>query len=519
MPLLVAISGVVGRQCGLAPKEFDSWTVIGNLWGALIAPPAAKKTPAIKAGTHPLQILVDEAHRDYEATKIRDVAALEGIEAQIKGVRAAIKTATKVGSDEDVQDLKHKLSQLMESVERSKPHERRFMTNDSTTEKLGELLAENPNGLVIVYDELIGWLRNMEKPGREGDRAFALTSWDGDSSFTFDRIGRGTIAIQALCLAIIGGIQPGRLQDYFGELLTSGVGDDGLLQRFQLMVYPDLPTDYEHIDRKPNRPAKVQVVNLFRQLKSIDVKAFDIEPSGEYCQVPALRFSKDAQLYFNDWLTTLERRLRTEEFGSPVFEGHIAKYRSLMPSLALLFELVDMLYRRCPDSRVGLASAERAATWCAYLEAHARRIYMSAVQPEVQAAHALHKKLKAGKVTHGEKVRNIYRHHWSLLDTESKVRAGLQVLSNCNWLRIESVRPTGEGAPSDVVRLHPLLKCSPAYRSSKIANESTHLDTSGTSSSSEEKHVAKSKPRPQPTRRSNEPQFLRLKPRPQTSEQ
>src|SRR5690606_34383260 len=108
-----------------------------------------------------------------------------------------------------------------------------------------------------------------------------------------------------------------------------------------------------------------------------------------------------------------------------VFEGHIAKYRSLMPSLALLFELVDMIDRRCLDSKVGLASAERAAAWCTYLEAHARRIYMSAVQPEVQAAHTLRRKLKDGKIKNGDSVRSIDRHHWSSLDSESKVRAAL----------------------------------------------------------------------------------------------
>jgi putative DNA primase/helicase len=254
-------------------------------------------------------------------------------------------------------------------------------------------------------------------------------------------------------------------------------------------------------------------VNLFRQLKSIDPKKFGLEPSGEHRQVPALHFSKDAQTFFNGWLTTLELRLQTKEFGSPVFEGHMAKYRSLMPSLALLFELVDMLDRNLPDSTVGLESAKRAAQWCSYLERHAQRVYLSAVQPEVQAAHELHKKLIAGKIKHETPVREIYRHHWSLLDTESKTRAGLAVLQSCNWLRIASVQQA-KGAPSDVIRLHPLLKYSAAFGGAKNAGvTSTHPGTSVTSSQPQEEMAASSAPASQ-LRRSSGPRFLRLKPQP-----
>ena len=68
------------------------------------------------------------------------------------------------------------------------PTERRYKTNDSSIEKIVELLEQNPNGLLYYRDELIGLFKRMERTGNEQDRAFLLESWNGDGSHTDDRI-------------------------------------------------------------------------------------------------------------------------------------------------------------------------------------------------------------------------------------------------------------------------------------------------------------------------------------------
>ena len=113
--------------------------------------------------------------------------------------------------------------------------ERRYVVNDSTVEKLGELLNENPNGVLLFRDELSGWLRTMDREGHENDRAFFCESWNGTGSYVYDRIGRGTVYIPAACLSLLGGIQPGPLQGYLQEVFGRGATDNGLIQRFQLM--------------------------------------------------------------------------------------------------------------------------------------------------------------------------------------------------------------------------------------------------------------------------------------------
>jgi hypothetical protein len=122
----------------------------------------------------------------------------------------------------------------------SEPIARRYIVNDATVEKLGELLQQNPWGTLSYRDELYGLLTSLDKQGQEGSRAFYLTSYDGNQGYTFDRIGRGTVPIPRVCLAMIGGIQPGRIQEYVRGAVAGGSADDGLLQRFGLTVWPDV---------------------------------------------------------------------------------------------------------------------------------------------------------------------------------------------------------------------------------------------------------------------------------------
>jgi hypothetical protein len=227
------------------------------------------------------------------------------------------------------------------------------MTQDPTVEKLGELLQQNPRGLLLLRDELSGWLRTLDKSGREGEREFYLEAWNGTQPFTFDRIGRGTVHIPSTTLSIFGGIQPGKLRAYVAGAMENGRGADGLLQRFQVLVWPDSIPRWKNVDRAPNATALNTAFEIFEFLDKLDSASWG-EEIGEVRGIPALRFDPEAQEFFNSWRDRLEQRLRLDEMaGRDAFESHLAKYRSLMPSLALLHHLVEVAagnYRK-PDER------------------------------------------------------------------------------------------------------------------------------------------------------------------------
>ena len=239
------------------------------------------------------------------------------IEAKKDKLKDEIKKATRSGEGIDREELRR---QQTEPESLSEPTERRYIINDSTVEKVGELLNQNPRGLLLFRDELTGWLRSLDREGREGDRAFYLEAWAGTEDFTYDRIGRGTLHIKRVTLSILGSIQPGPLASYLRYTLADGHGDDGLLQRSQLMVYPDVSANWRNIDRFPDTAHKNRAFEIFKQLDAIDaleLGAFICEEDG---QIPYLRFNEEGQAFFDSWRTDLEKATGGSQLEYPALE-------------------------------------------------------------------------------------------------------------------------------------------------------------------------------------------------------
>ena len=307
------------------------------------------------------------------------------------------------------------------------PAQKRLILTDSTFEKLHEILSENPAGVLVLRDELTGWLAGLDKQGHEGERAFYLQAWNGDSSFSVDRIGRGSIHVPAACVSLFGNIQPSRLRSYLSDAITGGPGDDGLFQRFQVLVWPDTQPDWVLVDRPPNPKALATAEKVFVALAKISTEA-----SVRAC------FAPDAQSLFFDWLADLEGKVRGESGIPPAMVAHLSKYRSLMPSLALLFELAD---RAAADEEIGLGMtvsldhAKQAAVFCEYLESHARRVYACIISPETRAARDLARHIRIHNLPEVFKTREVYLKGWSGLDSPERVRGALTLLEDAGWVR------------------------------------------------------------------------------------
>jgi putative DNA primase/helicase len=296
---------------------------------------------------------------------------------------------------------------------------------DATFEKLHEILSENPAGVIVVRDELIGWLGDLEKPGRESERAFYLQAWNGDSGFTVDRIGRGSIHVPFVCVSLLGNIQPSRLRGYLADTLASGPSDDGLVQRFQILVWPDFSPDWRLVDRPPSQEAIATAEKVFSVLAKLPADS-----------PISMRFADDAQALFYDWLAELELRVRGDLLP-PVLVSHLAKYRSLMPSLAGLFELADLVAAGGEISEqvfISLEHARQAAAFCEYLESHTKRVYSCTLSPERSAAIALLGHLKKGALPEHFTTRDVYLKGWSGLEAPEEARKALGVLERYGWL-------------------------------------------------------------------------------------
>jgi putative DNA primase/helicase len=451
---VVVAGSLIGRKVGVHPKRQDDWLVVPNLWGAVVGRPSLMKSPALAEVMKPLARLVAEAYEEHQEAKLvyeTDVLVADATKAALKDeLKKAAREAASSGNRSKLEEIARR-GQDAEVPE--EPVLRRYKTEDATVEKISEILLENPRGILVHRDELSGWLRNLDKQGREGDRSFYLEAWNGTGSFNVDRIGRGSLHVPALCLSILGGIQPGPLSTYVYQATSGEKGDDGLLQRFQLLVWPDPPTSWRNVDRWPDTEAKNRAYQVFRRLDALNPEDFGVGGEDEE-SIPAVRFTDEAQEVFDRWRDELEVKLRTGELPSAL-ESHLAKYRSLMPSLALVFQLIEYVDGTGEGGAVGLRSALQAAAWCEYLETHATRLYSSAENPAVEGARALLDHIRKGDVSDGDSTRSIYRRHWAKLSTPEEVNSACAVLEEFGWLRIEAVKTGGRSATR--LRLHPLL--------------------------------------------------------------
>ncbi len=391
---MVAAGAAVGNRAGVQPKQRDTgWVEVPNIWGAVVGRPGVMKSPALAQVLMPLRQLEAAAQNaftttkaQYEIDQMKYVADKKAIEAQIK------KGATILPSQLPVVPVE--------------PQPQRYLVNDSTYQKLGAVLSGNPHGLLVFQDELSGLLVRLDSNGQESSRAFYLEAWNGQQDYTFDRMERGTVRIPRLCFSLMGGLQPSKLRGYLRSAVYGGKGDDGLAQRLQMLVYPDISPKWKQVDRLPDVAAATAVDDVFKRLASLDPIALGARQ--HYTDsIPVFGFTEDAQDLFNTWWEELENDLRGNEHHPPL-EAHISKYRKLVPALALLSHLIIGNH-----GDISIHSLKSAICWQEFLLTHANRAYASVTSGTMDAAKALSRHIQRGALKDGFTVRGVYKNNCS----------------------------------------------------------------------------------------------------------
>jgi hypothetical protein len=241
-----------------------------------------------------------------------------------------------------------------------------------------------------------------------------------------------------MCLAVLGGIQPAKIEEFINRS-TTAAGDDGFLERFQIAVYPETRGTWEMVDKAPNQAAIDDVCALFSQLDAIKLGS------------PPVYFTREAQELYYSWRKTIEAKIRNRSLAA-IFQGYLGKYRSLMPSLALIFELCES---EGEISSVSYESAKKAVAWCEILFTHVNKIYSRTIHNPVQGAVILAKKIVSGGIPDGENLRLINRRNLTGLKTSEDLEKAINVLSKLDWVRKDT--RTGRGGTSEFLRINPHL--------------------------------------------------------------
>ncbi|PKH65911.1 hypothetical protein CXF61_04035 [Psychrobacter sp. 4Dc] len=466
MPLMVSLGSVIGTRLSIYPKMYDNWEIVPNCYGAIVGDPSSKKSPSLSEGLKPISHLVALAKNKYNEDKLEHDTQKElnkhmtkAAEKQLSELAKKLATQADDATEISQDDLKAKAQELAEAKQSDDliPEIKRYVTDDGTIESIGELESKHKNGMLVKRDELTGWLASLENESNQQARSFYLEGFNGLGSFQVDRIGRGSVFIDTHCLSVIGGIQPDKLEYYLSKTMK-GLGNDGLIQRFQLMVYPDpLPNSKER-DLPPDKESRDAIYNLFETIDSMqlgDFMRYGANPIDEYHKRPYYRFNDEAYQEFMNWYDAL--KLRAGEAEHSIIAEHLLKYAKTVPSLALIFHLVDCIEHGTSLGAVNINALKAALAWCDVLESHMMRIYSTVTDSaNIKASYLADKIMKMVRkgadktdttdwISHGFTARQLIRKGWKGLNDADGVLNALEILVEHNWLSWQEVPSTGQG--------------------------------------------------------------------------
>tara|TARA_R110000824_G_scaffold270881_1_gene459336 strand:+ start:5947 stop:8298 length:2352 start_codon:yes stop_codon:yes gene_type:complete len=416
--LLVTASALIGNAVRVSPWE--SWQEPAHLWAALVGSPSSGKSPAMEPVLDLIGDLEAEgadAFKDrkaaYEADALAAKCAREDWE---KAVRASVKDGRQPPAMPDA------------AREPLRPERPRIRIGDATTEAIVTVLAVQPKGVLMMRDELAGWLGgfNRYSGGEGGDRAFWLEAWGG-RSHVIDRVKNGEpLIIPHLSVAVLGSTQPDRL----ASTLLKG-DDDGLTARF-LFVWPDTVP----LERPKGIPQGAEARNALKALHGLQM-ASDVHGNP----VPrVVSLTEEAADVFAVWW----KAQREEEPDGP-----LASWWGKMPGvclrLAATFQGLWNAVQAAPVSQVERAAVEAATVMIDdYFKPMAARAYGdAALSPADRNAAALAKWLQRTKPDRIN-LRDLQRGggNPAFKDREA-LRDAVDILVEAEWLRPAPSRTGG----------------------------------------------------------------------------
>lgn len=344
LPLLCCLARAIGNTRSIRLKR--TWCELAILWAAIVGKSGTHKTPAMQAATQFLQARQSKAIAE-------NVSAREEYE---------VATAL---YERNHQEWKKGKTNEPPPVEPQEPHCTRYMTSDATIEALAGLLAVQFDGLLVVRDELSGWLGGIAeyKGGKGSDLGHWLAAWSG-APLTVDRKTGAVkmIHVPRAAVSLVGGIQPGVLR---GSIAKEHM-QDGLCARL-LMAMPEArPVVWS--DESVDWSVESVLSGIFDQLLTLE-PGVDAEGNHEPIAIDMTPEAKDLWVeYFN--------RHRGESAG---LEDDLAaawsKLEAYTARFALIFQLCSWAAGDASPDEIDQDSMDAAIRLSDWFGGEAKRIY------------------------------------------------------------------------------------------------------------------------------------------------
>jgi hypothetical protein len=414
--VLTCASTLIGTSCNICPKEKDKeWRVTQAIWCVNIASPSTFKSPSTKVG---VSLLKYAQRKVIEPNNIRRSA-----NAKIKNQKAdGLLTKAKSGLDNSQDEDSEKLFIESEKLKSEIPLQRDLYVNDATPEALLLHLESNPNGCLVVRDEIYGWLASQERSDNTAERALYTEAFEGSNGFIQKRVSRDKVVINAMHVGILGCIQPDRLLPLLAGR-ESGGSNDGFFERFQLAIFSESKMKYT--DSAPDQGLQKKMEHIFCCLASLKENEITITAN----------FSPTAQKIWNRWA---KKQANVTVESQEKLQSVLGKYPSLVAKLSLLFHIMQEaethqdIITFSPSKVVPAKPLKQAISFSKLLISHNKRI-QALTSNTTEPLRILAEKLP--KLPNEFSVRALQRKGWVNLKTSIQCEQALDELEKRGYVR------------------------------------------------------------------------------------
>jgi putative DNA primase/helicase len=338
---LVNLGAAIGNARVIQPKR--GWTESAAIFGAVVAEPGEKKTAAVKTATDPARKLENKLQRKHETD-------LDEYARELREYEVDRKDAARQG--------------VAAPPPPRRPEAERVRINDTTVEAVIPILKENPRGLLLERDELVGWVKGMNQykaGGKGSERQFWLSAWSNEP-VSVDRKGQqAPVSVLKPFIGLIGSIQP----DVLPELAENR--EDGMLERF-LFAYPETLNSLWTED-DISEGALVTYRDLYHRLRDLTMTK---DEDGDPVEV-AVTFSPDAKAVYVDVYNGHRKEMATPGFPR-YLRGVWAKLEAYTLRLILIVACCRFTESGVAE-RVETDDILRALALVDYFKAQARRVF------------------------------------------------------------------------------------------------------------------------------------------------
>ena len=386
LPVLACLARAIGNRRVIRLRR--TWTEPAIVWGAIIGKSGSHKSPALQAAMRFLNRLQEETIRQHAAT----IACYE---------------REKLQHEKDLKAWQRSKAGDPPPEKPAEPVCTRFTTSDCTIEALAALLAVQSDGLLVVRDELAGWLGGIAeyKGGRGSDLGHWLASWSAQP-LTVDR---KTGAVKMLhvpraAVSLVGGIQPGVLREAIGREHLQ----DGLCARL-LLAMPE-PRAVTWTEAAVDHETEAALAEVFSRLLAMEPGTDD---NGEPEPIP-LDLTPEAKAVWVEYFNRHRAELANLDDDLAAAWSKLEAYTA---RFALIFQLVEWAAGdAAAGHEIDETSMRAAIELSDWFGGEARRVYglfveTSEDREQRELVELIHR--KGGKVTPRELARSSRRYRKS----------------------------------------------------------------------------------------------------------